>query len=186
MPTPSEDNGRAETRGAVRVAVSPDGALHYAIPGRPESLPAVSPLALSLAWDAARAAAAAEAWGPHRTLVFQDGPVLALADADAACWAEAVDRLAGLSNLPGLALCLRLLALVELLGRARWMSGLYAIAADGIELHPALLSAAATQRLDAAARFDETGMKRLLSNRIAGGEGAARGTGGRAQRQVPT
>ncbi|MFC7552103.1 hypothetical protein ACFQU7_07350 [Pseudoroseomonas wenyumeiae] len=94
--------------------------------------------------------------------------MLALADADAACWAEAVDRLAGLDTLPGLALCLRLLALVDLLGRARWMGGLFAIGRDGIEIHPALLAAAATQGLDVAGRFDESEMKRLLSGRIAG------------------
>jgi hypothetical protein len=170
---------RSGAQDGIQIAVSSEGALHYAIPCRPESLPPVSPHALSLAWDAARAAAAAEAWGPHRTLVFRDGPVLVLADADAACWAEAVDRAVGLESLSGLALCLRLLALVELLARARWMSSLFAIAADGIELHPALLSAAATEALDAAARFDESGMKRLLSNRIAGaGEAAAETTSG--------
>jgi hypothetical protein len=153
---------------AIRVACAPDGALHYAIPCPPERMPAVAPLALSEAWEAARVAAAAERWGPHRTLVFRDGPVMALADADAACWAEAVDRLAGLETLAGLSLCLRLLALVDLLSRARWMTGMFAISADGIELHPALLTAAATEGLDAAGRFDETGMKRLLSHRIAG------------------
>jgi len=167
---------------AIRVARAPDGALHYAIPCRPEQLPAVAPRDLSLGWDVARAAASAEHWGPHRTLRFLDdgapGPVLTLADADAACWAEAVDRLADLATLSGLALCLRLLALIELLGRARWMAGLYAIAPDGIELDPALLAAAATEGLDAAGRFDETGMKRLLSRRIAGvtaGRGADAG-----------
>lgn len=165
MPTSSRE-------GVVRVAVAADGALHYAIPGAPETLPPVAPRALALAWDAARAAAAAEAWGPHRTLLFEGGAVLVLADADAACWAEAVDRAVGLGTLAGLALCLRLLALVELLGRASWTRGLFAIAADGIELHPALLAAAAAAPLDAGARFDETGMKRLLSNRIAGEAGA--------------
>ena len=54
---------------------------------------------------------------------------------------------------------------------------LFAIAADGIELHPALLAAAAATPLDAGARFDETGMKRLLSNRIAGAAGAGAETG---------
>ncbi|MFC4166137.1 hypothetical protein [Teichococcus aestuarii] len=168
---------RSAREGAIHVAVAADGALHYAIPGSPETLPPVAPRALSLAWDAARAAAAAEAWGPHRTLAFEGGAVMALADADAACWAEAVDRAVGLGTLPGLALCLRLLALVELLGRAAWARGLFAIAADGIELHPALLAAAAAAPLDGGARFDETGMKRLLSNRIAGAAGAGAETG---------
>jgi hypothetical protein len=152
----------------IRVALASDGVLHYAIPCRPENLPGVSPRDLSRAWYAARAAAGAEIWGPHRTLLFQDGAVLSLADADAACWAEAVDRLVGLDTLPGLALCMRLLALVDLLGRARWTVGLFDIGRDGIEIHPALLTAAATQGLDAAGRFEETGMKRLLSRRIAG------------------
>ncbi|MCQ4160436.1 hypothetical protein NON00_10900 [Roseomonas sp. GC11] len=177
---PRSSQAKAE---AIRVAVSGDGALHYAIPGRPEALPAVTPQALSLAWDAARAAAAAEAWGPHRTLVFEGGPVLALADADAACWAEAVDRAVGLHSLAGLALCLRLLALVDLLGRAGWMRGLFAIGPEGIELHPALLGAAASEPLDAGARFDETAMKRLLSHRIAGTAGAAPARMGQGQRE---
>ncbi|WP_235913513.1 hypothetical protein [Teichococcus coralli] len=166
-------SSHAAARDDIPVAVSADGVLLYAVPCRPESLPAVTPQALSLAWDAARAAATAEAWGPRRSLQFTDGPVLALADADAACWAEAVDRSVGLTHLAGLSLCLRLLALVELLGRARWMAGLYAIDSDGIELHPALLAAAANLPLDGAARFDERGMKRLLSQRIAGAGGAA-------------
>ncbi len=161
---------------AIRVARAPDGALHYVIPCRPEDMPAVTSMALSLAWDAARDAAAAEHWGPHRTLRFRNGPVMALADADAACWAEAVDRMAGLQTLAGLSLCLRLLALVDLLARAPWLRGFYAISTDGIELHPALLSAAATEGLDAAGRFDEIGMKRLLSHRIAGTP-AGRGSG---------
>jgi hypothetical protein len=170
MPEPSQSPKAAE----VRVAVAADGVLHYAVPCPPEALPPVAPRALRQAWDAARAAAAAEHWGPHRTLLFQDGAVLALADADAACWAEAVDRFAGLHRLSGMALCLRLLALVELLGRARWMTGFFDIDEGGIELHPDLLAAAATLPLDGGARFDETGMKRLLSNRIAAGGGRMR------------
>ena len=62
-------------------------------------------------------------WGAVRGFRFRrpDGSYtdLALADRDARCWAGAVDRTAGLTSSYGLSLCLRLLALVDLLARAR-------------------------------------------------------------------
>ena len=158
---------------AIQVARGPDGALAYAIPVPPEALPPVRPRDLLAAWEAARAAADAGAWGPPRLLRFAraDGTTtdLALADADAACWAEAVDVVAGLGTLRGMALCLRLLALVEVLGRAKWAARLFAIAPDGAEFHPALLGAAASLPLDAAARFDEGALRRLLSRPLPAG-----------------
>ncbi|WP_246522706.1 hypothetical protein [Neoroseomonas eburnea] len=157
----------------IRVARSPDGVLAYAIPMPPEALPAVAPRDLEAAWEQARAAAAAERWGAPRRLLFQrrDGSPqeLLLADADAACWAEAVDARHDLGTLSGLSLCLRLLALVEVMTRARWLAGLYSLTAEGIELHPALLRAAAAMPLDAAARFDERDLRRLLSRPIPSG-----------------
>ncbi|MBR0678999.1 hypothetical protein GXW74_00735 [Roseomonas eburnea] len=139
----------------------------------PEALPAVAPRDLEAAWEQARAAAAAERWGAPRRLLFQrrDGSPqeLLLADADAACWAEAVDARHDLGTLSGLSLCLRLLALVEVMTRARWLAGLYSLTAEGIELHPALLRAAAAMPLDAAARFDERDLRRLLSRPIPSG-----------------
>lgn len=157
----------------IRVAEGPDGALAYAIAVPPEALPAVRPRDLLRAWEIARAAAAAGSWGPPRLLRFArpDGGAtdLALADADAACWAEAIDALAGLATLPGMALCLRLLALVEVLGRAKWMAGMFAIGPDGAEFHPALLCAAAEQPLDAAARFDEAALRLVLSRTLSPG-----------------
>lgn len=160
----------------IRVAQSPDGLLAYAIPFPPESLPAVAPRDLLAAWDHARAAATAERWGAPRRLLFRrpDGEAqeLLLADADAACWAEAVDARHDLATPGGLALCLRLLALVEVLARARWLAGLYRMTAEGIDLHPELLRAAAAMPLDAAARFDETGLRRLLSRPIPSGASA--------------
>jgi hypothetical protein len=157
----------------IRVARAPDGVRADAIPIPPEALPAVAPRDLDAAWDRARAAAAAERWGaPRRLLFLRDGGAaqeMLLADADAACWAEAVDAAHDLGTLAGLSLCLRLLALVEVMTRARWLRGLYALTAEGIDLHPALLRAAATMPLDAAARFDETGLRRLLSRPIPSG-----------------
>jgi hypothetical protein len=155
----------------IRVAEDAGGALVYAVPCPPESLPAVRPDALLAAWQAARAGAAAGRWGPPRTLLFQrddaEPTVLALADRDARAWAEAVDRGADLGTLPGLALCLRLLALVEVLSRAGWLAPLFEVTAEGIELHPALLGAAAAMPLDAGARFDAEALRRLLSRGVA-------------------
>jgi hypothetical protein len=155
----------------IRVAEDANGALAYAIPCPPETLPAVRPDALLAAWDAARAGAAAGRWGPPRVLMFQreasEPTVLAIADRDARCWADAVDRGADLSTLPGLAVCLRLLALVEVMPRCPWLIGMFDVTPEGVELHPALLRAAATMPLDSGARFDAEALRRLLSRGIA-------------------
>jgi hypothetical protein len=151
----------------IQVAEDPSGALAYAVPCPPESLPPVAPAALLAAWDAARAGAQAGHWGPPRHLVFlrADGEPtrLAIADRDARAWAEAVDRRADLGTFPGLALCLRLLALVDGLARHGWLAGMFSVTAEGIELHPALLRAAAAMPLDSGARFDAEALRRLLS-----------------------
>ncbi len=161
----------------IQIQAGEYGSLTYAIPLTPESLPAVRPAALLAAWDAAREAADAGAWGPPRRLIFLpaahgEPTVLEIADPDARCWAEAVDRGADLGTVLGLALCLRLLALVEVMGRARWLVGLFDLGPGGVELHPALLSAAATMPLDAGARFDAEALRRLLSRQIPAGAAA--------------
>ncbi|MGG5808418.1 hypothetical protein [Falsiroseomonas sp. CW058] len=151
----------------IQVAEDASGALAYAIPCAPEALPAVPPAALLAAWEAARAGARAGNWGPPRHLLFRrdDGSAtrLAIADRDARAWAEAVDRGADLSTLAGLALCLRLLALVDGLARHGWLAGMFDVTAEGIDLHPALLRAAAAMPLDSGARFDAEALCRLLS-----------------------
>jgi hypothetical protein len=155
----------------IRVAEDAAGALAYAIPCPPQSLPAVRPEALLAAWQAARAGAAAGRWGPPRILLFRrndaEPVVLAISDRDARSWAEAVDRGADLGTLAGLALCLRLLALIEVMSRATWLSGMFDVTTEGVDLHPALLRAAATMPLDAGARFDAEALRRLLSRRLA-------------------
>jgi hypothetical protein len=154
----------------IQVAEDATGALAYAVPCPPESLPAVPPAALLAAWEAARAGAQAGRWGPPRQLLFirEDGEAtrLAIADPDARAWAEAVDRGADLSTLPGLALCLRLLALVDSLGRLNFLAGMFDVTAEGIDLHPALLRTAASMPLDAGGRFDAEALRRLLSRAI--------------------
>jgi len=137
----------------------------YAIPFPPDATPPVAPRALLRAWDTAREAAAAALEGPPRTFRFAGDPSLdlLLEDRDARCWAEALDRRIGLDHAEGIATLLRLLALLEVMGRAPWMRALFDIGREGTLLHPDLLSAAATQPLDGAARFDEEGLRRRLA-----------------------
>jgi hypothetical protein len=132
----------------------------------PEELPAVRQGDLDLAWHAARDAALADAWGAIRGFRFRraDGREtdLVLADRDACCWVGAVDRLAGLGSRYGLSLCLRLLALIDLLARAPWTAPLCRLARDGAEFDPRLLRLAATAPLSAEARFDEAAFRLAL------------------------
>ncbi|MBN8892016.1 MAG: hypothetical protein J0H91_17150, partial [Rhodospirillales bacterium] len=117
-----------------------------------------------------RLAAIEQAWGGPRLFRFRraDGGFtdLALTDRDACCWARAVDATIGMGTPYGLTLCLRLLALVELLGRSPWAAELIAMRRDGAALHPGLLHAAATQALTAQARFDETPFRALVRDRL--------------------
>jgi hypothetical protein len=152
---------------AVRVQARADGAVTYLVAIAPEALPPVRGRDLANAWDAARAAAAAEAWGAPRFFRFAraDGDTtdLALADPDASCWAAAVDRTVGLGSALGLSLCLRLLGLVDLLAHARWAEALFSLRRDGAEIDPALLHAAATLPLTREARLDEIGVRASLA-----------------------
>ena len=155
---------------SIRVAAA-GGTMIYSVPMPPEALPPVSARALMAAWEQARDAATEEHWGTARLFRFHrdDGSTtdLALADADARCWADAVDRSAGVHTALGLSLCVRLLALVDLLARADWTRGLFHLAPDGAELHPALLRAAAITPLTAQAGFDEHSMRGRLAMLLA-------------------
>ena len=157
---------------SIRVGAGPDGSLTYLVELPPEALPPVGKRDLERAWHAARQAAIGQHWGPVRGFRFNrpDGSHtdLALADRDARCWAWAIDHLSGIGTSHGLSLCLRLLALVDLLAHARWLRPLFHLARDGAELHPAVLRTAATLPLTAEARFDETGFRIRLSQFAAG------------------
>lgn len=151
---------------SVITTALPSGALRHEIGVAAGALPAVPPASLEAAWDAARASAEAGLWGPARLIAFEDGVEIALTDTDAACWAEAMSRRQGLDSLNGLALCLRLLALVEVLGRATWLRGLFAITAEGAEFHPALLAAAARAPLDPTGRFEDGPLRAMLARNL--------------------
>ena len=143
----------------VQVGAAADGTLTYLVALPPEALPPVRLRDLAAAWDAARSAAITARWGIVRLFRFHraDGSVtdLALADPDACCWAGAVDGTVGMQTTYGLSLCLRLLALVDLLARARWADSMFTVKRDGAEIHQALLHGAATAPLTNDARFDE-------------------------------
>jgi hypothetical protein len=157
----------AEHSHTVRVDVVAGGALTYVVDAPPEALPPVRGRDLERAWYAARDAAMAATWGTRRGFRFRraDGSFtdLALADRDACCWAAAVDQIAALTSSYGLSLCLRLLALVDLLAHARWAAPLCRLERDGADLHPSLLRAAAATPLTAEARFDEGGFRSHLA-----------------------
>ncbi|HEX4369053.1 MAG TPA: hypothetical protein VH023_19610 [Rhodopila sp.] len=167
---PSSD--RDASGGTIRVGGDPDGLMTYLIDLSPEALPSVARRDLERAWYAAREAALAERQGAVRGFRFTrpDGSHtdLALADVDARCWVGGVDRSVGIANTTGLSLCLRLLALIDLLAHAPWARSLFHLARDGAEFHPALLKAAASQPLTREARFDEAGFQVRLSRFITG------------------
>jgi hypothetical protein len=156
----------------IRIGDGPGGAVTYLVAMPPEALPSVCKRDLERAWFAARDAAIAEHAGTARAFRFTrpDGSHtdLALADRDARCWVGAVDRTVGLKTAFGLSLCLRLLALVDLLARAAWVRPLCKLARDGAEFHPALLRAAASQPLTPDARFDEVAFRIRLSRFASG------------------
>ena len=140
----------------IEVAAARDGSLLYAIPGTPAALPPVRGRDLLACWSAARRLAAAGQWGTVRRFRFLAEPAaidLALTDADACCWADAVDAKVGLHTRYGLSLCLRLLALVELLTRSARARALVTFDAGEAELHPSLVATAASAPLGADARF---------------------------------
>lgn len=151
----------------MQVGATADGTLTYLVDLSPEALPPVRGRDLEAAWEAARAAATSAFRGTRRLFRFRraDGGYtdLALGDTDACCWARAVDAQVGMQTSYGLSIFLRLLALIDLLARAPWAAGLFAIGVRGAELHPALLRVAATSALNEEARFDERGFRARLA-----------------------
>jgi hypothetical protein len=163
-------NRRAHSDQPVQVAETQSGIITYLVAQPPEALPPVPPRELERAWYDARAAAIAEQDGPARLFRFRRGEGahtdLALTDTDARCWAAAVDSARGIDNLLGLSVCLRLLALVDLMTRARWVSAWVALLPDGAEIDPVLLRAASTSPLTHEARFDEHALHAQVCGKV--------------------
>jgi hypothetical protein len=153
-----------ESAPRVRVAEAACGTRTYLVDVPPEALPPVRARDLLAAWDNARSAALAEAWGHVRLFRFRfrragaEPTDLVLADADACCWAAAVDHTVGLRSTYGLSLCLRLLALVDVLTQAAWATQLVTLRRDGASLHPGLVRAAASCALTPEAQFDPSAL----------------------------
>ncbi len=128
----------------------------YQVAEAPDSLPPVRPRDLAACWDAARSLALAGDAAPSRRIRFlaASGPIdLHLADPDAACWAAAVDARAALTTRYGLALCLRLLALVSLLARSGAARAECTLSGGEALLSARLLGAAARTRLSPNGQF---------------------------------
>jgi hypothetical protein len=145
---------------SISVARTETGAIAYLVPVSPERLPAVPPGDLLRAWNIARHGAVERLWGVPRFLRFapqgeREPTEIAISDPDAGAWTEAIDRAFGLESLMGLSLCLRLLALVEVLTRAARLEPFFDVTPAGVDLHPSLLAAAAALPLNLDARFDE-------------------------------
>ena len=150
---------RERSRPAVELATDRNGVLTYDVRLPPDGLPPVRSSDLEESWDAARRAAAQSQWGEPRRFRFRaDGadPVdLALTDADAACWAAAIDGIWDLQTVYGLSLCLRLLGLIALLSESAALRALCPLSRAGASLDPALVRAAATIPLSAKGDLDE-------------------------------
>ena len=140
-----------------------DGSELHLVPVSPEALPRVQKRDLEQAWDAARDAARAGREGAKRGFRFANGEDFALDDRDARAWATAIDAIADLSTAHGMSVCLRLLALIDLIGRARWLAPFVSLkGAAGACLDGSLLQAAAVTRLTPEAGLDEAALRTLI------------------------
>jgi len=154
----------------VLLEAAPDGTLVYVVDHAASALPAVRGRDILAAWDSAREAARCRAWDDARAFRLRDADgnwtSLRVQDPDARCWAGAVDRALGIRTIYGVSVCLRLLALVNLLARAPWAAGLVTLDAGCAEIDPALLRLAAEARLTDDARFDEARLRARLQRRL--------------------
>ncbi len=150
--------------GQIRTEYGPGGEVLHVIPGAPADLPPVSKFHLEQAWEAARAASFAHAQIHGFRFDAADGAPfeLLLADRDAASWTGSVERVADLSTAYGVSLCLRLLALVALMGSAQWLRPWFTLQAGHADIHPALLQAASVAPLTPDGGFAETSLRALL------------------------
>lgn len=175
-PTPSDPAMDGAPRELIRVGETHGGGMTYLVGLGADQLPPVAARELQNAWDAAREAARHSSWGVARAFRFErpgleEGrlaePVdLVLADPDACAWAGAIDARHGLGTPRGLSLCLRLLALIELIGHAAWAGALCRIRPEGAEFHPALLEAAGRLPLTREGRLDETIMRNSVGGAL--------------------
>jgi hypothetical protein len=156
------------TETGIRTEHGRHGEILHLVPYLPAALPSVTKRDLEQAWEAARAAAltanspACQTHG-FRFLEKTSPPLdLFLTDTDAASWAGAIDSIADLSTARGISICLRLLALFELMATRLWLRKWFSLNRAGLEFHPALLQAAALSPLTPTGGFAETSLQALL------------------------
>jgi hypothetical protein len=158
----------------------PDHVL-YRVAVPPADMPPVPVKKLEAAWDAARAHSLSANWGAQRSFRFRtsngETADFDLVDRDARCWAGAVDDVTDLATLGGVSLCLRLLALVQLLATAPWAKPYLSSKRDGTRIDRALMRAAARADLTDEARFDEVSLRRNLPARLSNRDGGQTFTG---------
>lgn len=151
----------------LRTEYTADGKILHLLPHPPEALPAVTKRDLEQAWEVASATALAPG-PPPATHGFRfthpgDTPLdLVITDRDAASWAGGIDAIADLSTAHGVSVCLRLMALIELMSRADWTRPWFTLTRAGLDFHPALLTAAALAPLTPTGGFAETALRALL------------------------
>jgi len=144
----------------VRIGRGRDGTLTYELDSGPEDLPPVPSRDLETAWDAVRAVRPGEMAGCAFRFDGAAGPLdLFLGSETARRWAVAVDGVAGLHTIRGVSLCLRLMALAELVAR---MPG-------RAPPRQKLLRAAAAARLTPTGQLDPVSMTATPPFRIAPG-----------------
>ena len=129
----------------VRVGRGHDGTLTYALTLGPEDLPPVPARDLEAAWEAARTVQAGEAVRRAFRFAGKAGPLdVSLGSEAARRWAAGADGVAGLHTCRGVSLCLRVLALVELMAHSP----------ERAARQPALLRAVAAARLTVDGQLD--------------------------------
>ncbi len=151
----------------LRTEYAPDGKILHLIPHSPGGLPAVTKRDLEQAWEVARATALAPGPPPatHGFRFRHEGETpldFVITDRDAASWAGGIDGIADLSTAHGVSVCLRLMALIDLMSRADWTRHWFTLNRAGLEFHPALLTAAALTPLTQTGGFAETALRALL------------------------
>jgi hypothetical protein len=155
----------------IRTEHGPHGEILHLVPYLPAALPPVTKRDLEQAWEAARAAALAaprtNSTGPNtHGFRFRQAAAppldLVLTDTDAANWADAIDAISSLSTAHGISICLRLMALYELMAPRPWAREWFTLSRGGLEFHPALLQAAALSPLTPTGGFAETSLQALL------------------------
>lgn len=140
------------------------------VPVPPPDLPPVDPHDLIEGWNAATVAAEMGlSAGPEeaRGIRFRrpDGEDLGIvfADIDVNCWVSALERTVGLDTLYGLAVCFRLLGMIDQMATQAWTRDFYSVGGgDGPDIDVALLRAAARLPLNDEARFDTIAFRARL------------------------